>query len=624
MKDKVHSVIEKVQVPPEPQPYQPPQVSKKLLNRLIGNFIKEACDALGMPVGEITVVTGPIPDVFEVPVFTLRMKGTECILINRQIENQLVAAHTFTPLRMEIYRHVRDIQKLRAKGSNYQFTDEDEKDAYAFAVALLMLKGIVHYLIPGNPLEDSRFESRLKHIIHDELHEVCVIRKEYNAYHKQNIMLLGKSENSIKKLIEHDRSIGQTPKATVLTNGEKGTSENPFDNILQAAEYVRQEEERAYQRDDELLRVAALKYNYDAKTNCYNIPWANGRVTLQNNGLPADGFILNQLASGRFSWKPNLYRRKFLYRGQSQFFENCVPTMFRTEGKTYFLDDVIWNIEMGLLIKSHPLARLLGTGVWMLHDPFVFEMNTYGLCQHYYNRTTLLDLTSDLKAAQFFAVTDYKRDDKEGIDRYSVHKDDGKLGVLYYYELILPDAFQPVEDKYHLTGIGKQVFMRSGQQHGFLLNMSRGVNFNQLPQVHKAFFRHDDTLSQQLFNESHAGADYFPVDALEKMWKRKLHSNLTEARVSYKSVEEDVANNKGETFETIKKKLEDSHITVDMSYVPQFDDDLIDEYYENIRQGWWQEVFCRDVHFAGSDGILYKNALLDLPNRPEYRWAFYR
>lgn len=93
------------------------------------------------------------------------------------------------------------------KGSNYQFTDEDEKDAYAFAVALSMLKGIVHYLIPGNPLEDSRFESRLKHIIHDELHEVCVIRKEYNAYHKQNIMLLGKSENSIKKLIEHDRTI---------------------------------------------------------------------------------------------------------------------------------------------------------------------------------------------------------------------------------------------------------------------------------------------------------------------------------------------------------------------------------------------------------------------------------
>lgn len=64
---------------------------------------------MGIPVGEITVVTGSIPDAFPVPIFTLRMKGTECILINRQIENQLVAAHSFTPLRMEIYRHVRDI-----------------------------------------------------------------------------------------------------------------------------------------------------------------------------------------------------------------------------------------------------------------------------------------------------------------------------------------------------------------------------------------------------------------------------------------------------------------------------------------------------------------------------------
>ena len=616
--------IKRVAVPPEPQPYLPPKVSKQLLNKLIGNFIKEVCDVLAMSEGDITVITGPIPDVFEGPVFTLRMKGTECIIINKEIENQLVAVHSFTPLRMEIYRHVRDIQKQRKYGLSYQFTEEDRKDAYAFSVALSMLKGIVHYLVPGNPFEDDKFESRLKHIIHDELKEICIIRKEYSTYHKQMIMVLGKSENSIMKMIEHDRKLNHTPKATVLSKGEKGTQENPFDNILQAVEYVQLEEERAYLRDEELQRVASLKYNYDTKTNSYNIPWANGRITLQKNDLPSNGFILNQLASGRFSWKPNLYRRKFLYRGQSQYYDHCCPTLFRDEKKTYYLDDVIWNIEMGLLIKSHPLAKLLGEGVWMLHDPFVFEMNTYGLCQHYYNKTSLLDLTSDIKAAQFFAVTDYKRDDAKGIDQYSVHKDNGQLGVLYYYELIMPDAFQPKNGQYHLTGIGKQVFMRSGQQHGFLLNMPRGINFNQLPQTHKVFFRHDDALSQRLFDEAHGGEDYFPVDILEKMWKRNLHKNLIEARVSYKTVEEDVANNPGETFETIKKKLEDGHITVDMSYEPHFDDDLLDEYYDKILHGWWQDEFCRDVHFAGSDGILYKNALMDLPNHPEYRWAFYR
>lgn len=618
------AVIKKVQVPPEPQPYQPPVVSKKMLNKLIANFIEEACGALEMPVGDIAVISGPIPNIFEVPMFTLRMEGTEIIIINREIENRLVATHSFTPLRNEINQHVRDIQKLRKYGKNYHFSEEDTKDAYAFAVALLMLKGIVHYVIQGNPLEDDRFESRLKHIIHDELHEICVIRKEYNAYHKHTIMMLGKSENSVKKMFEHDSQIDQRPKAALLAKGEKGTRENPFDNILQAAEYVQREEEQAYLRDEELQRVANQKYNYDPNTNCYNIPWANGRVTLQDNKLPSGGFILNQLASGRFSWKPNLYRRKFLYRGQSQYYNPCLPTMFRCEEKSYFLDDVIWNIEMGLLIKSHPLAKLLGEGVWMLHDPFVFEMNTYGLCQHYYNKTTLLDLTSDIKAAQFFAVTDYKRDDAKGIDQYFVHKDDGELGVLYYYELIMPNAFQPKEDQYHLTGIGKQVFMRSGQQHGFLLNMARGVNFNQLPQVHKVFFRHNDAISQQLFDEAHAGENFFPVDILEKMWKRNLRKNLIKACVSYKTVEEDVANNPGETFETIKKKLEDRHITVDMSYVPHFDDDLLDDYYDKILHGWWQDEFCRDLHFAGSDGILYKNALIDLPNRPEYRWAFYR
>lgn len=615
-------MIERVIIPPEPQPYQPPQVSRQVLNGLIGNFIREACEALEMEVGDIAVVSGPVPAFM--PVFSILLKGGETILINKGVERKLVEEHTFTPLRMEIYRHVRTIQTLRKKGQDYQMTEEDEKDSYAFAVALTMLKGVVHYIIPGNPLEDARFESRLKHIIHDELHEICTLVREYSPYHKHEIYALAKSENSIRKMIEHDRRVDKTPKATVLVKGEKGTCENPFDNILDAVAYVEAQEDQSYQRDEELQRIAQQRYNYDGKSNRYNIPWANGRITLQKNDLPSDGFILNQLYSGRFSWKPNLYRRKFLYRGQSKYHDPCVPTMFRTTGKTYFLDDVIWNIEMGLLIKSHPLAKLLGEGIWMLHDPFVFEINTLGLCQHYYNKTSVLDLTSDMKAAQFFAITDYKRDDEKGIDQYLVHKDDGKPGVLYYYEIIMPDAFQPQGGQQHLTSIGKQVFMRSGQQHGFLVNMTPGVNFHDLPQVHKVFFRHDDAISQRLFDESHSGADYFPVDPLEKMWKRKLRQNLADARVSYRTVEEDVRNNSGETFDSIRAKLESSHITVDMGYEPRFDDDLLDEYYDSIQQGWWQDVYCKDLYFAGADGPLYKNALMQLPNRPEYKWAFYR
>ena len=150
------AAIERVKVPPEPQPYQPPKVSKQLLNKLIGNFIEEACGVLAMPMGDITVMTGPIPDFFEGPVFTLRMKGTECIFINKEIESQFVAVHSFTPLRMEIYRHVRDIQKQRKYGQGYQFTEEDEKDTYAFAVALSMLKGIVHYLSSSNGFPGTR------------------------------------------------------------------------------------------------------------------------------------------------------------------------------------------------------------------------------------------------------------------------------------------------------------------------------------------------------------------------------------------------------------------------------------------------------------------------------------
>ena len=62
--------------------------------------------------------------------------------------------------------------------------------------------------------------------------------------------------------------------------------------------------------------------------------------------IPAEGFIVNQLASRRFSIKPNLYGHKFLFRGQSKYYDKCYPNLFRDEKKTNFLDDLIWSQEL--------------------------------------------------------------------------------------------------------------------------------------------------------------------------------------------------------------------------------------------------------------------------------------
>lgn len=106
--------------------------------------------------------------------------------------------------------------------------------------------------------------------------------------------------------------------------------------------------------------------------------------------------------------------------------------------------------------------QLFEQGIDLWHDIFRFEVNYGGLAQHYYNKTSFLDLTSDIDTAMFFAVTDYH------FDEYTPHTDTSSLGVMYYYELAEPGAFS-LQKQQHLSTIGKQPFMRSGNQHGFLL-----------------------------------------------------------------------------------------------------------------------------------------------------------
>lgn len=161
-----------------------------------------------------------------------------------------------------------------------------------------------------------------------------------------------------------------------------------------------------------------------------------------------------------FCLKPNLYKHKFLYRGQSDYYEGkpCVLNMFRDKThneENYFLDFLIFSQELELLIKSHPIVKMLEQGFEIKHDLFRIMMHYPGLAQHYYNKSMFLDFTSDIDVMKFFATTDY--DYKN--DEYYPNEDLKKIGVIYYYELKFPEAFQQ-HNGYALKNIGKQVFFK--------------------------------------------------------------------------------------------------------------------------------------------------------------------
>lgn len=80
-----------------------------------------------------------------------------------------------------------------------------------------------------------------------------------------------------------------------------------------------------------------------------------------------------------------------------------------------------------------------------------------------------------------------------------------------------------------------------------------------------------------------------------------------------------------ETIKSISRKLEKMYgIMVDKDRIPTFDADLMDQYYEDLKNGWWQDVFCKDIYFVSEDGIVYKDMLMQVPNDTRYARFFTR
>ncbi len=583
-------------------------ITFKEAKQISSRFFNEACEHLNFNPKDVLIIYETFPFNNSVP---CRMLNNHTLLINKDWFNKQINLKSLTPIRMLMYFHARIMYKRSIGSSNLP---DSFYDAMAFSYAFMMIKGL-HLKFP--PIKAFEIIKKLIiNILHNEFNIDCQLDNSPQHPSCKKLSLTFEAE---QKYIYKSCSERENPKIKIIDPIEKGTKDKPFDNIYEACDFVCQEEKKYYQKDTYLnTTIAKTEYFYDPNFRIFRIPWAMPHVTLYKNELHNNGFFVNHLLSGRFSIKPNLYGRKFLYRGQSQYFDPCVPSLFRNENCTYFLKDLIWGQEMYLLIKSHPLVKLLESGIDILHDKFIFEMNYGGLTQHYYNKSPFLDLTSDIEAAKFFAVTNYFSEK----DEYKPVLDTNKLGVLYYYSIKMPTAFSE-HSNYHLSTIGKQVFMRSGAQHGFLLRMDKGLNFNSLKEVHKVFFKHQPSISEEIFEKSKKGHIFFPEDILEKAWKMKMNENRKYPKVSIETVKYNHSLNKNETINSLINKLEKEGITVDKFYTPCFTPQLLEEYYADIKNGWWDN-FCEDIYFYGSDGDLYKDELRDIQHRNEYKWAFHK
>lgn len=521
------------------------------------------------------------------------------------------------------------------KTGEYRIYEKD-KDSCIFAMALDIIKGLPQIDVPVdhdmikalgfNPFDRNAAICLLR----DEFGIDCCIKQAYDINkEKRTIVTLTEQEYHRRGLeLQKLRDNCNKRSLAKVENGKPGSRANPFANVDEAAAYILKIEKERLDTDQYRQAIAKEQFFFDFEHGCFRISWASANVGY----YPLDGaaypcFVVNQLNQRpghhtempRFSIKPSLARNKFLFRGQSEFYEPCVPNMFRDKKKVaehQYVDDVIQINEFEVLLRQHPLVQLFEQGFYLLHEFFRFKVDYAGLSQHYYNRTPFLDLTSDMEVAKFFAVTWFNME-KDCYEKYT----GDNLGVLYYYDLAA-DAFSFRKGRdYLVETIGKQPFMRSGNQSGFLIRLDDKMNFNELPEVRYVFFRHDHDITNRIFAESDNGNKYMPHEMLRTHWYKRMSDEKVMKEISTEALKLNFENNKNVSHRSITKKLQSKGFHISSKNKPYFTEEELDIYYAGALDFW--NEFCSNVHIYSPEGALLHKHLVNLPNDSRYRWAFY-
>ena len=129
-------------------------------------------------------------------------------------------------------------------------------------------------------------------------------------------------------------------------------------------------------------------------------------------------------------------------------------------------------------------------------------------------------------------------------------------------------------------------------------------------------------ITDRIFAESQNGEKYMPHEMLRTHLYKRMADEKARKEISDEALKLNYKNNKGVSHKSILKSLQSKGFHISKKNTPIFSHEELDLYYSGILDFWAE--FCSNVHIYSPEGALLHKHLMNLPNDPRYRWAFYR
>lgn len=220
-----------------------------------------------------------------------------------------------------------------------------------------------------------------------------------------------------------------------------------------------------------------------------------------------DGFILKYMHGFVMTHS----QMPFYYRGQVKDYGTCYSSLFRDFYKNKYNDDEKTRKIFLNQLRINEFNHLLNNFTQVKEWPFgtVF---TYAIAQHYGFNTDIVDCTSDLDVALFFACCKHIENSRYlPLDEEDIKSN--KYGLLFQRAIILdllPSG--PI-----VLPIGYQPFTRCNRQRGYFVLTKFGEDIQAKNYFNIYRFEHSIELSEELYNKYDGGKKLFNYDALDEV-----------------------------------------------------------------------------------------------------------